>query len=53
MPFVKSLTFKCYACIIKTIVLLGEIMPSYSQYIEKKLLCIVIITPSNYYLVLQ
>ena len=30
MPFVKSLVSKCRACVIAIILLLSEIMPTYS-----------------------
>ena len=46
MPFIRSLAFKCAACYFKlvaVILLLGKIMPTYSCYIEKGLVCIIII----------
>ena len=42
------MAFKYYAYIVAVILLLGEIMPSYSCYKEKKLVYIVIIAPFNY-----
>ena len=47
MPFIKFLVFKHYAYAVAIILLLGEIMPSYSCYKEKKLVYIIIIAPSN------
>ena len=45
MPFIRFLVFKHYAYIVAVIFLLGEIMPSYSYYKEKKLVYITIIAP--------
>ena len=42
MPLIRSLAFKRRAKLIFTIILLGEIMPSYFYYIERKLLYIII-----------
>ena len=42
MPFVKSLVFKRCARVVVLILLLGEIMPFYSYYAEKKLVYITI-----------
>ena len=47
MPFIRSLVSKRRARIVAVIFLLGEIMPSYSRYKEKKLVYIIIITPFN------
>ena len=47
MPFIKSLAFKCRACIIILILLLSVIMPIYSYCAEKKLVYIIIIAPFN------
>ena len=47
MPFIRSLVSKCRAYTVAVIFLLGEIMPSYSYYKEKKLVYIIIITPSG------
>ena len=47
MPFVRSLASKYYAYIIATILSLNKIMPSYSCYIEKKLVYIIIAAPFN------
>ena len=44
MPPIRSLIFKCRACTVAVILLLGEIMPSYSCCEEKKLVYIIIIT---------
>ena len=48
MPFVRSLVSKHYAHIVTVILLLSEIMPSYSYYIKKKLVHIIIINPFNH-----
>ena len=45
MPFVKSLAFKRRAYIVAVILLLSEIMPTYSYYVLKGLVYIVIIAP--------
>ena len=45
MPFIRSLAFKRRAYTVAVILLLGEIMPSYSYCEEKKLVYIVIIAP--------
>ena len=45
MPSVRSLVSKCYAYIVSVILLLGEIMPTYSHYMEKKLVYITITAP--------
>ena len=42
MPPVRSLVSKCYAYIVLVIFLLGEIIPIYSYYAEKKLVYIII-----------
>ena len=47
MPPIRSLASKCCAYTVAVILLLGEIMPSYSRYNKKKLVYIVIITPSS------
>ena len=47
MTFIKSLASKRRAYTVAVILLLGEIMPSYSYYEEKKLVYIIIITPSS------
>ena len=47
MPFIRSLASKCHAYTIAVILSLGEIMPSYSYYKEKKLVCITIIALSS------
>ena len=47
MPFIRSLVFECCACVVTTILLLDEIMPSYSCYKEKKLVYIMIIALSG------
>ena len=43
MPFIRSLVSKRRAHAVAVILLLGEIMPSYSYYDEKKLVYIIII----------
>ena len=43
MPPIRSSASKCCAYIIAVILLLGEIIPSYSRYKEKKLVYIIII----------
>ena len=42
MPSIRSLAFKCYTYIVVLILLFGVIMPIYSYYTEKKLVCIII-----------
>ena len=54
MPLIRSLVFKRRAHAVAVILLLGEIMPSYSYYDEKKLVYIIIIAlfsrqPSFYF----
>ena len=48
IPPVRSLVSKCYIYIVAVILLLGEIMPMYSRYTKKKLVCIIIVAPSGY-----
>ena len=53
MPFIRSLASACRAKLVAVILLLSEIMPSYSCYEEKKLVYIIIIAffshqPSSY-----
>ena len=43
MPPIRSLASTCYTKLVAVILLLGEIMPSYSYYKEKKLVYIAII----------
>ena len=45
MPPIRSLVSKHRAYTVAVILLLGEIMPSYSCYNEKKLVYIIIIAP--------
>ena len=45
MPPIRSLASERRAYIIAVILLLGEIMPSYSYYEEKKLVYITIMAP--------
>ena len=50
MPSVRSSVFKRTACrfkLVAVILLLGKIMPTYSHYTEKGLVCIAIIAPLN------
>ena len=48
MPPIRSLAFKRRAYAVAVILLLGEIMPSYSYYKEKKLVCITIAAPFSH-----
>ena len=48
MPFIRSLASKRRAYTVVVILLLSEIMPSYSYYNEKKLVYIIIIAFFNY-----
>ena len=46
MPFIRFLAFKHlarYSKLVAVILLLGEIIPTYSYYAEKGLVCIIII----------
>ena len=43
MPFIRSLASKHYTCVITVILLLGEIIPSYSYCEKKKLVYIIIV----------
>ena len=45
MPLIRSLAFKRYAYIIAIILLLSKIMPTYSRYVLKGLVYIIIIAP--------
>ena len=45
IPFIRSLASKHHTYTVAVIFLLGEIMPSYSYYKEKKLVYIVIMAP--------
>ena len=47
MPFIRSLAFKHWAKLVSTIILFGKIMPSYSCYVKRRLLCIIIIALFN------
>ena len=47
MPFIRSSAFKRWAKLVSTIILLGEIMPSYSRCIKRRLLCVVIAALSS------
>ena len=47
MPSVRSLASKHCTYIVLVTLLLSEIMPTYSHYIEKKLVYIAIIVPSS------
>ena len=47
MPFIRFLVSKRCAYTVAVILLLGEIMPSYSCCNEKKLVYIVIMAPSS------
>ena len=51
MPFIRSLVFKCtayYSKLVAVILLLSEIMPTYSRYVKKRLVYIAIIAPLSY-----
>ena len=48
MPPIRFLAFKRCAYTVAVILLLGKIMPSYSHYIEKKLVYITIAAPFNH-----
>ena len=48
MPPIRSLVSKHRAYTVAVILLLGEIMPSYSRYKEKKLVYIIIIAPFSH-----
>ena len=48
MPFIRSLASARCAYIVAVILLLGEIMPSYSRCKEKKLVYIIIMIPSSH-----
>ena len=50
MPPIRSLVFKSCAYAVAVILLLSEIMPSYSHYKEKKLVYIAIIAFFNHQL---
>jgi hypothetical protein len=48
MPPIRSSTSNYYNWLVTTILSLSIIMPSYSYYIEKKLVYIAIAVPSSY-----
>ena len=48
MPFIRFLVSKYYTCIVILILSLGVIMPTYSYYIKKKLVYIIIAAPFSY-----
>ena len=43
MPLIRSSASKRRACIVAIILLLGKIMPTYSCYMLKGLICVIII----------
>ena len=47
MPPIRSSLSNCYNWLVTTILSLGIVIPSYSRYIEKKLVYIAIVTPSD------
>ena len=50
MPSVRSLASECLACrfkLIAVILLLSEIMPTCSRYVEKGLVYVIITAPSS------
>ena len=48
MPLIRSLASKCCVYVVSVIFLFGEIMPIYSRYTKKKLVCVVIAAPFSY-----
>ena len=48
MPLIRSLASKHRAHTVAVIFSLSEIMPSYSYYKEKKLVCVIIIIPFSH-----
>ena len=48
MPPIRSLASKCYIYTITSIISLSGLMPSYSYYIVKGLVYVIIINPFNY-----
>ena len=48
MPPIKSFAAKCCFKLVLFILSLSEIMPTYSYYTEKWLVCIAIITPFSH-----
>ena len=48
MPPIRSTTLERYARTIVLILLLSKIIPTYSYYIKKGLVCITITAPSGY-----
>ena len=45
MPPVRFLVSKRRACVVTIILLLSKIMPTYSRYVLKGLVCVTIIAP--------
>ena len=48
MPFIKSLVSKCRTYVVAVILLLSEIMSTYSRYVLKGLVYIAIIVSLGY-----
>ena len=48
MSFIRSLVSKYYTYTVILILLLGVIMPIYSCYTKKKLVCVMIVAPFNH-----
>ena len=48
MPPIRFLASKRYTCVVAIILLLSEIMPTYSHYVLKGLVYIIIIAPLDY-----
>ena len=48
MPPIRFTTSKCYACVMALILLLSKVMPTYSYYIKKGLVYIMITAPSSH-----
>ena len=48
ITFIRFIASEHHTYIIAVILSLGEIMPIYSRYVLKELVCVIIITPFNY-----
>ena len=48
MPPIRSLVSKCRAYTVTLILLLSIIMPIYSRYTKKKLVCVIITAPFSH-----
>ena len=47
MPSIRFLASECHTYIVTLILLLSVIMPTYSCYTKKKLVCVIITAPSS------